>query len=63
MVNQNIITLAGEESEGEEISIVNMCVAIDNLNRRNQTLEDNVFYIQQRQQEIDTTDKVEMLDL
>lgn len=38
-----------------------MCVAMDDLCRQNQALEDDVFHIKQHQQGIDPADEVKML--
>lgn len=46
MVNKNTTTPTIDESEGEESSIGDMHIVMDNLRRQNQTQENNILHIQ-----------------
>lgn len=50
MVNKKITTLVSDDPDGEESVITEMCAAMDDLQRQNQTLEENVHHIPQRHQ-------------
>ena len=62
MVNKKVTTLANSESNDDEDDMAEMCVAMDDLRRQNKILEDNVFHIQQCQQEDDPIEEIEILD-
>lgn len=62
MMNKKTTTLNNEDYKGEKSVIGDMCFDMDDLYHYNQALEDNVLHIQQRQQKVDPTDEVEMLD-
>lgn len=62
MMNKKTTTINNEDYEGEKSVIGDMCFDMDDLYHYNQALEDNVLHIQQRQQKVDPTDEVEMLD-
>lgn len=49
MVNKNTTTLAIKKFNGEESVIAKMRTAMDELRLQNQTLEDNIPNIHQRQ--------------
>lgn len=59
MVNKK---MANDEFEGEESVMAEMRTTMDDLCRQNQTLEDKVFHIKQRQWEDNPIEKVEILN-
>lgn len=58
MVSKNVTTPTYEELSGERSDIEDMCADIDDLQRQNQTLEDNVHLLQG----VNMVDKLEALD-
>lgn len=58
MVSKNATTPTYEELSGERSDIADMRADIDDLQRQNQTLEDNVHLLQG----VDMVDKLEALD-
>lgn len=62
MVNNKATTLDNDESDNEENVVVEMLVVMDDLRCHNQTLEDNVLHIEQRQREANLLEEAEIID-
>lgn len=55
MVNKKAVISSNNELNDEENVLAEMRVALDDLIRHNQTLEDKILHIQQLQEEVDHT--------
>lgn len=61
MGNKKTTISTSKESKGEERDMVELYADMDDLHFQNQTLEDKFLHIQQRKQEVNLTNEVEMI--